>query len=191
VTNFIKKYYFSTLAIATIIWLLGLTYTLLDTWVYLSLFVPIGSLLYYCAVAIKLSKRDKKGAEERRKKRCDRFHKLSLIETIVYYGLSLNIWIIGLLIFFYMPFSNIQTYSRIVEHLDWYQVKKELNELTELDSLYGNSREYTYPKVIIQDSISSLAKVHTKGEIAFGSFVYYLNNNNEVLNIDSLVVEIE
>lgn len=173
------------------IWVIGMSYLATGQRVYLAVLVPIGTISLYYAVFIMFFARGKEEIDERQKRRAERYDQMNTFETLSHYSFSIKIWIFSLVILIYMPFSNYHTYQRVVEHLEWNKTQQGLNTLYELDREYGESREYSYPEWVKEDSTTRIAKVHTQGALAYGSFIYALDDQGQILYVDSIFVQKE
>ncbi len=169
----------------------GMSYNISGQRICLTLLVPVGTMLFYYAVIIKIFGRSKKEIAKRQQSRSELLNRITGLEVLLYYAFSFNMWLFSIAFLIFMPISNIRTYESIIENLEWNRTKDELKMLSKLDSAYGKSRIYSYPKWTIVDSTTKRGKVHTGGKAAYGSFIFGVDNNGKLIYIDSLVIDIE
>ncbi|MDW3210075.1 MAG: hypothetical protein R8N23_09415 [Reichenbachiella sp.] len=189
----IKDYHGLIISISIIVWGIGLIYLLNGGSMIFAVFIPVGTVLFYVALFVRyfLIKTPEINSDKRGIDTDSSW--FDTIEIFPFAGSRLDILVIFglafLSILIYMPISNIHTYQKIKEHIEWDVTKTQLDNNPKLDSRFGVQRKYSYPIWIRKDSYTRWAKVHTGGEIAYGSFVYALSADGELLYLDSIITE--
>ena len=191
----IKYYNGLVISISVIVWGIGLTYLSNGGSMIFAFFIPVGTVLFYVALFVRcfLMKKVEENSEEH-----DIVTTSNLIDSVEILPISgsrLDILVIFGLAFIsiliYMPISNIHAYQKVNEQIEWNVTKTQLDNNPQLDSRFGIHRKYSYPRWIRKDSTASWAKVHTGGEIAYGSFIFALSSDGKLLYLDSINAEIK
>lgn len=89
-----------------------------------------------------------------------------------------------------MPVSIKKGLQELSYKAEWRTVTAELVNNQNLTTAFGESRLYTQPEWRIDSlSMNRNSKIHTKGELHYGTFKLSIDQKGLLVKIDSIIIE--